>query len=132
MKTARLVAHTLSALVALSWSNTAHSQSLQDKLFAKVVAAAECKQTVSNGLICEYKVGDQLRFSIKDAGGTDTVVGFHHSDINEELYAVLYAGCVVVVPGYAHPRNYDKDYGVYVSPRDGRVYKSKNECQAAK
>ena len=122
----------LSVLAALLLSATAFSDSLQEQLFAKVVAGADCKQTINNGLMCEYKIGDQLRFSIKDAGGTDTVVGFHLSNINNEFYAVLYFGCIVVVPGHAHPRNYNKDYGVYVSPKNGRVYKTKVECQSAR
>lgn len=132
MKTHLHIFHTISALLALLLPGVAYSQSLQDRLFAKVVAGTECKQTVNNGLVCEYKIGDQLRFSIKDAGDTDTVVGFSHSNINNELYAVLYFGCIVVVPGQAHPRNYDKDHGVYVSPKNGRVYKTKNECQSAR
>jgi hypothetical protein len=101
-------------------------------LFARVVSGADCKQTVNNGLICDYKVGNKLSFSIKDAGGTDTVVGFHYSNINDEFYAVYYFDCIVVVPGHAHPRNYDRDYGVYVSPKNGRVYRTRQECQSAK
>ena len=132
MKMKLYIFQAISALAALSLPGAASSQSLQDQLFAKVVAGSECKQTANNGLVCEYKVGDQLRFSIKDAGGTDTVVGFNQSNINNEFYAVLYFGCIVVVPGQAHPRNYDKDYGVYVSPKNGRVYKTKNECKSAR
>jgi len=97
-----------------------------------VVAGADCKQTVNNGLVCSYKIGKVLSFSIKDAGGTDAVVGFHYSNIDEELYAVLYFGCIVVVPGKAHPRNYGPDYGVYVSPANGRVYRTRRECELAK
>lgn len=113
-------------------TQTAFSQSRQEQLFAKVIAGADCKQSINNGLLCDYKVGDQLSFSIKDAGGTDTIVGFQHSNINAEFYAVFYFGCVVVVPGHAHLKNYDRDYGVYVSPRNGRVYRTKQECQSAK
>ena len=105
---------------------------MQDKLFERVLAGADCDQTVNDGLICDYKIEDKLSFSIKDAGGTDTVVVFHYSNINEELYAVYYFGCIVVVPGMAHPRNYDRDYGVFISPKNGRAYKTRRECQAAK
>ena len=109
-------------MVALAYSQVAVAQSLQEQLFARVVSGADCKQTVNNGLICDYKVGSKLSFSIKDAGGTDTVVGFHYSNINDDLYAVYYFGCIVVVPGHAHPKNYDRDYGVYVSPKNGQPY----------
>jgi hypothetical protein len=124
-KTAMLAAFLPSAQAALS-------QTLQEQLLAKVIAGADCKQSINNGLLCDYKVGDQLSFSIKDAGGIDTLVGFQHSNINAEFYAVFYFGCVVVVPGHAHPKNYDHNYGVYVSPKNGRVYRTKQECQSSK
>jgi hypothetical protein len=120
----------LAALLAVA--SSAGAQSLQDKLFERVVTGADCKQTINNGLICEYNIGKILSFSIKDAGGSDTVIGFNTSNINAELYAVYYMGCVVVVPGAAHPRNYDRDYGVYISPMNGRVYRTKQECQSAR
>lgn len=119
--------------LALSfWCGSAFSQSQQESLFERVVAGSDCKQSVNNGLICDYKIGETLSFSIKDAGGTDTVVGFRYSDINKEFYAVYYFDCIVVVPGFAHPRNYDRDYGVYISPKNGRVYKTRQECQSVK
>ncbi|EIJ36976.1 hypothetical protein [Thiothrix nivea] len=119
------------SIFALLLSSATFAESLQDELFAKVIAGANCKQSINNGLICDYKVGDQLSFSIKDAGDSDTVIGFNQSDIDNEFYAVFYANCIVVVPGHAHPRNYDKDYGIYVSPNNGQVYQTKTECQAA-
>jgi hypothetical protein len=103
---------------------------LQEELFEKVLRGTTCKQSKNNGLMCEYKV-DDLAISIKDAGGTDTVVGFQHSNISSKYYAVLYFGCIVVVPGNGHAPNYDRDYGVYISPMNGRVYRTKTECMAA-
>lgn len=103
----------------------------QEALFEKVLDGTSCKQSINNGLICEYKV-DDLAISIKDAGGADTVVGFRHSNIGSKYYAVLYFGCIVVVPGTGHVRNYDRDYGVYISPMNGRVYRTKTECVSAR
>jgi hypothetical protein len=116
--------------LALAQGNT--SESLQEKLFERVVAGADCKQTVNNGVTCDYKVGTKLSFSIKEAGGPGTVVGFRYSNIDEEFYAVYYFDCIVVVPGFAHPRNYDRDYGVYVSPKNGQVYRTRKECQSGR
>jgi hypothetical protein len=138
MKPCQRVSRATQLLSPLLWillfanSNAGAAQSLQDQLFERVVAGASCKQTVNNGLICDYKVGNKLAFSIKDAGGTDTVVGFHYSNINDDFYAVYYFDCIVVVPGHAHPRNYDLGYGVFVSPRNGRVYRTRSDCQSAK
>lgn len=116
----------LLAVVSIS----AAAQSAKDDLFAKVVAGADCKQSVNNGLICEYKVGQKLRFSIKDAGGSDPVIAFRHSDWDDDFYAVMYFGCIVVVPGAASKEKYDSD-GIYIAPKNGRVFRSRSECQAA-
>lgn len=109
----------------------AHGQSSQDALFQRAMKATSCEQIPNNGLYCNYEFGSVLSFGIKDVGGTDTVIGFHNSSIKNELYAVLYYGCIAVVPGNAHPRNYDRDYGVHISPKTGLVYKTSTECRAS-
>ena len=45
------------------------------------------------------------------------------------FYVVLYFGCVAVVPGEAHPRNYGRDYAVFISPKTGGLYRTSNECR---
>lgn len=104
-------------------------QSLQERLFLRALEGVKCEQIPNNGRYCEYRFGSALVIGIKDVGGTDTVVGFHQSNIENELYAVLYSGCVVVVPGLAHPLNYESDYGVHISPKTGLVYRTSAECR---
>ena len=106
-----------------------HAQTLQESLLQRAALGTTCKEIPNNGRYCTYKFGDSPEIGIKDVGGTDTVIGFHHSDIRKELYAVMYFGCVAVVPGQAHPRNYDRDYGVFISPRTGRTYSTSRECR---
>ena len=126
-----VVRYTL-VLVTVFAAGNASAQSPQEELVASVIAGADCKQTLNNGLVCEYKVvGKKLHFSIKDAGGSDEVIGFRHSDINDDYYAVMYFGCIVVVPGLANKKKYGKDDGAFVAPKNGRVYRTRHECQAA-
>jgi len=106
------------------------ADALQEALFSRTLAATKCEQVPNNGRYCTYRFEDILEIGIKDVGGTDTVVGFHHSDMRNELYAVLYFGCVAVVPGRAHPTNYNLDYGVFISPKTGLVYHTSSECRA--
>jgi hypothetical protein len=127
----RIPAPILIAAALLLSSLEVAAQSTQDALFARALKATTCQQTPNNGRYCKYEFGTTLAIGIKDVGGTDTVVGFHNSSIKNELYAVLYFGCVVVVPGEAHPRNYDRDYGVHISPKTGLVYRSSAECRAS-
>jgi hypothetical protein len=109
----------------------AYGQSKQEVLFQRALKGTSCEQVPNNGRYCKYDFGKSLLIGIKDVGGTDTVVGFHNSNIKNELYAVLYFGCIVVVPGEAHTRNYDKEYGVHISPKTGLVYKTSAECRAS-
>ena len=107
----------------------AYAQTLQEKLIQRAALGTTCKEIPNNGRSCTYKFGEFLEIGIKDIGGTDTVIGFHHSDMREELYAVMYFGCIAVVPGGAHPRNYDRNYGVFISPTTGRIYSTSAECR---
>jgi hypothetical protein len=122
-----LAAYLTSATMSAAFGAT----QLQEELFDKVLGGAKCQQSKNNGTMCEYKI-DDLVVSIKDAGGSDTVIGFQHSNISSKYYAVWYFGCVVVVPGNAHVKNYDRDYGVFISPTNGRVYRTRAECTAAR
>ena len=117
-------------VVSAASSGHAHAQAAKEELFRSVLAGADCKQTLNNGLICEYKVGQRLRFSIKDAGGGDQVIAFRHSNWDDDYYAVMYFGCIVVVPGTAIKEKYGGD-GVYIAPKNGRVFRTRHECQTA-
>jgi hypothetical protein len=119
-------------LALLLTAGSASAQpSLQNRLFQRAIEATKCEEIPNNGRYCTYKFGKVLQIGIKDVGGSDTVVGFHNSNINNELYAVLYFGCIAVVPGNAHPKNYDRDYGVFISPKTGNIYLTSPECQAS-
>ena len=109
----------------------AYGQSKQDVLFQRALKGTTCELVPNNSRYCKYELGKVLTIGIKDVGGTDTVVGFHNSSIKNELYAVLYFGCIAVVPGEAHPRNYDREYGVHISPKTGLEYRTSAECRAS-
>jgi hypothetical protein len=117
-------------VLGVHWQAACAADAQQLQLLNRVLAGTKCEETINNGRICDYLVG-KLVFSIKDVGGTDTVIGFRHSDIQDELYAVMYFGCVAVVPGKAHPRNYNLAFGVHVSPITGNVYATSEACRAA-
>ena len=124
-------AFAFAAIVVAGIGSSAAAQTLQDRLLQRALSAAACDQVPNNGRYCTYKFGNVLEIGIKDVGGTDTVVGFTNSNIKNELYAVFYFGCIAVVPGQAHPRNYDLRYGVFISPKTGLIYQTSNECRTS-
>lgn len=128
--------HALSMLLGIATAlplatATAQGQSAQESLFQRALKATNCEQVANNGRYCKYDFGRTLSIGIKDVGGKDTVVGFHNSNLKNELYAVMYFGCVVIVPGESHPQNYGPDYAVYISPKTGLVYRTQGECRAS-
>jgi hypothetical protein len=125
----RVLCQTL-LLVTVTASGHASTQPAKEELFKNVLSGSDCKQTLNNGLICEYKVGKSLKFSIKDVGGSDQVIAFRHSDWDDDYYAVIYFDCIAVVPGTLTTEKYDGD-GVYIAPKNGRIYRTHHECQAA-
>jgi hypothetical protein len=129
----KIILSTLTAtLVLLLATETASAQpSLQDRWVQRAIDGTKCEDIPNNGRYCTYSFGDVLKIGIKDVGGSDTVVGFHKSNIDSELYAVLYFGCVAVVAGKANPKNYDRDYGVFISPKTGNIYRTSPECKAS-
>lgn len=120
----------LLALASALVPQLATAQSLQDRLLQRALKATSCEQVPNNGRYCKYEFSNMLSIGIKHVGGTDTVVGFRNSNIKNELYAVMYSGCVAVVPGEAHPPSYDKDYSVFISPKTGLIYRTSQECKA--
>jgi hypothetical protein len=113
-------------LAGYVWSCPSIAQETQESLFERI--EYHCEGVSNNGLWCTYTLGDTLEISIKDVGGTDTLISFRKSDWDTEFYAVMYFGCPVITPGTAHPRVYDSDYGIYISPRNGAIYRTKEEC----
>ena len=96
-----------------------------------VVAGGTCKQN-PDGYRCEYRVGKKLDFMVRDEGNAVYNISFRHSDIEDDFYAVMYDGCIVVTPGVGHPMNFGRDYGAYIAPVNGRVYRTLEQCKAAR
>jgi hypothetical protein len=104
-----------------------------------VLAGKKCETGTNQTLSCEYTVGNGLKFTITGIGQPDTGITFMKSSFDEDFYASygLLHGCVIVQRGTEGVKSEDAleagsfaDYA-FVSPRNGKVYKSWNQCQAA-
>ncbi|MGZ8911084.1 MAG: hypothetical protein ACXW09_14010 [Methylococcaceae bacterium] len=126
----KLITATTAVLLVFQLPSAAFEMTLQEQLFQRALQGTKCEQIPNNGRYCKYQFGTALEIGINDVGGTDTIVGFHNSNNKNELYAVLYFGCIAVAPGEAHPRNYNREYGVFISPVTGLVYQTSDECRA--
>lgn len=107
--------------------------------YDEVLKGKQCAQHPNlQTLSCEYKVGADLHISIDGIGQEDTGVTFVKSNADGDFYATygILHGCVVVKRG---PKSYlegKSDLGsmsdyAFISPRNGKVYRSWPQCKSA-
>ena len=104
-----------------------------------VLEGRKCETgTWDQTLSCEYAVGTGLKFAIAGIGQPDTAVTFMKSSFDGNFYATfgLLHGCVIVKRGTKGVESEDAfepggfaDYA-FVSPRNGKVYRSWEQCEA--
>ena len=120
----------IAALVAagLAPAGAQTPQAAANPTYAAVVEGMACRQDPSGRLDCSYAVGQSLRFVISGVGQEDAVINFVKVD-SAAGYVAGFAsihGCVVVRPAAS------ADSGTalaFVSPRDGRVYRTWQLCR---
>jgi hypothetical protein len=113
------------------------SFALELSTYDAVLIGKACKETQSQEISCEYKVGNGLHFIIDGIGGEWTGITFMKSDIDGDFYPTfgLQHGCVIVKRG---KKNWKKDVDsgpgspidyAFVSPKNGKVYRDWVACK---
>jgi hypothetical protein len=99
-------------------------------------AGKTCSESQSgNSVDCDFKVGNDLHFSIVGLGQPDVKVVFFNSSIEGDYFASfsLLEGCVVVKhgkKGLSSPQELRKVMNdvAHISPKDGNVYRTWEAC----
>ena len=90
-----------------------------------LLAGKTCQQMFNQLLSCSYKIGDSFFIEIPENGAPDAAITFLKSDIDGNYYGKfgLLHGCVIV--------NNSKGLAdfAFISPRNGKVYRTWQECQ---
>jgi hypothetical protein len=99
----------------------------ENTVFSAVVAGKSCYEH-NQSYECTYRVGKSLYFVIGDIGRRDTGVTFFKADQDGDFYATfgMLHECVIVKPG--RERRGDFNFA-FVSPANGRVYETWEQCQ---
>lgn len=115
--------------LALGYAKLAAAQSV----FELTTRGSSCKQNVQGSLLCKYNVGKDLEFSITAVGEPDAGISFLRSNINGDYFARFGVahGCIIVAQGQATAQLATNDYA-FVSPHNGLIYRSWEECRAAR
>ena len=117
-----IIAIIIISLASPAWAEgTAYEDTLTGK------TCSESRQQIS----CKYKVGRDLEFSIDGIGMPDTSFTFYRTKgLQGDYYATygLMHGCIVVKHG-GDSELFGRDFA-FVSPKNGKVYKTWTECKA--
>ena len=98
-----------------------------DKIsYQRTIQGKSCKhQERSQQLDCRYKIGKSLDIEIAGIGLPDTSIVFYKSDFNGDFYGSygIRHDCIIV-------KNTDNLFDVaFISPSNGKIYKTWMECQ---
>jgi hypothetical protein len=102
-----------------------------------VLAGKRCTENKQQHRLCEYRVGKSLHFSIGAVGEPDAGITFFHVDWDGDYYARfgVQHGCVIVQRGAQlmsdSTLSAATDYA-FVSPKNGKVYRTWEECRDAR
>ncbi|OFV94622.1 MAG: hypothetical protein A3H28_00485 [Acidobacteria bacterium RIFCSPLOWO2_02_FULL_61_28] len=119
----------LALIVGSSSSEATQSRTTYDD----VAAGMRCFQNRQGDLECDYRVGRSLHFGIVAPGKPDASIYFYAASFEGDYFAVvgISHGCVIVRPGQRSTQARRLDLA-FVSPRNGKVYRTWEDCGAGK
>jgi hypothetical protein len=99
--------------------------------YKATVKGKACSETANQQVDCNYTIGKEFWLSIAGVGQSDAAVTFMKADFDGQYYGTfgVLHGCVIVKPGAASKAT-PIDLA-FVSPRNGKVYMSWQQCQAS-
>jgi hypothetical protein len=80
---------------------------------------------------CNYRIGKDLHIAIVAVGEELASVKFFRSSFDGDFYGSIgmMHGCVIVQPGKAAPPPVDRLGFAFISPKNGKVYRTWEACQ---
>ena len=98
--------------------------------YEDTLSGKKCRE-YDQQLNCEYKVGRDLEFSIDGIGMPDTAITFTRTKGLQGYYYATFGlrhGCIIIKHGKSS-NLFFKDFA-FVSPKNGKVYKTWEDCKA--
>jgi hypothetical protein len=118
------------ALLAL----TSHAQA--QTAFEASTRGARCTQNDQGVRLCRFEIGADLVVTITAVGEPDAGISILRSDFDGDFFArmALQHRCVIVSAGMMAPEaaRAPNGYLAFISPRTGLVYRTWQECEAAR
>ena len=112
-------------------TESARAQTSAETLYQRLSSGVACWQA-GESRHCTYKISDILSIAIARVGEPEALISFPLSNCDKEVCAGMYVDCAVVMVTSAFAAKDAVPPIVYISPRNGFVYKSFDECHRAK
>ena len=103
----------------------------EESTYDLILKDKKCEEGNNQQLDCSYKIGKDFWLSVAGVGTPDAGVTFMKSDFNGEYYGTygVLHGCVIVKTGTKSKTINPFDFA-FISPKNGKVYKDWQSCQA--
>lgn len=110
---------------------TVAGSAMAQSTYEATVRGKACSEAANQQVNCDYKIGKGFWLSIAGVGQSDAAVTFMKVDFDGQYYGTfgVMHGCVIVKPGVASKAT-PIDLA-FVSPRNGKVYMTWQQCQAS-
>ncbi|MEQ1597887.1 MAG: hypothetical protein ABL880_00825 [Methylotenera sp.] len=103
----------------------------EESTYDLILKGKKCEEGYNQQLDCSYKIDKDFWLSVAGVGIPDAGITFMKSDFNGQYYGTygMLHGCVIVKPGTKNKTINPIDFA-FVSPKNGKVYKDWQSCQA--
>ena len=105
-------------------------------LYDRVLKAKKCHaqaEEFGGDIECNYQIGKDLHIVIVPVGEDLTGVKFFRSSFEGEFYGSvgMMHGCIIIQPGKAAPPTVNPFEVAFISPKNGKVYRTWEACRKA-
>ena len=123
-------------VVAMFLPSFAIGQDIVYFVYEMTMKGKKCTTSEKQQIDCEYRVGKDFWLTISGIGMPDTAITFMSSSFEGDFYGTVGVmhGCVIVKPGkivldLAAKNGVDPGFA-FISPKNGKVYRTWQECEA--
>lgn len=118
----------LSLLLVLAFQQVCYAS---ESTYELILSGKQCEESQDQQVNCNYRIRNDFWLSVAGVGDSSVGVAFMKSEFEGNYFGTYggWHGCVVIQPGAANKSAEYSDVA-FVSPRNGKVYRTWADCQA--
>ncbi|QII98668.1 hypothetical protein GII23_00620 [Stutzerimonas balearica] len=102
-----------------------------DSTYDLILSGKQCEEFQNQQINCNYRIGSDFWLSLAGVGTSNVGIAFMKSEFKGNYYGTYGTshGCVIIQPGESN-KNTEHPNVAFVSPLNGKVYKTWTDCKA--